>query len=54
MKKLFLGPFLKNQNWAYLWIINLKFCTVAFYFILSWELSEHIETKLQTTCFYLI
>ena len=53
MKKLFLDPFQKNQNWA-IWIINLKFYTITSYFILSWELLEYIETKLQTTCFYLI
>ena len=44
-------PFLKNWNWAYLWINNLKFYTVYFYCIPSWGLSKYIETKLQTTYF---
>ena len=30
MEKLVPGIFLKNQNWAYSWINNLKFCTVCF------------------------
>ena len=30
VEKLFLGPFLKNQNWAYLWINSLKFYTLYF------------------------
>ena len=34
--------------------IVLKFYTVCFDWILSWELSKYIETKLQATCFYLI
>ena len=47
-------PFLKNQNWAYIWINSVKFYTVCFYCKSSWRLSKYIETKLQTTCFYLI
>ena len=31
VEKLFTDPFLKNQNWVYLWINNLKFYTVCFY-----------------------
>ena len=31
VKKLFLDPFLKNQNWTYLWINSLNFYTVSFY-----------------------
>ena len=31
VEKLFTDPFLKNQNWIYLWINNLKFYTVCFY-----------------------
>ena len=46
--------FSENQNWAYLWITSLKFYTVCFYCMPSWGLSKDIETKLQTTCFYLI
>ena len=47
-------PFSENQNWAYLWISSLNFYTVYFYCISSWGLSKYIETKWQTTCFYLI
>ena len=46
--------FLTNQNAAYLWTNSLKFHTVCFYCMPSWELSKYIEAKLQTTCFYLI
>ena len=42
-KKLFLDPFLKNQN---LWINCLKFYTVCFYCTQNWALSKYIETKL--------
>ena len=52
--KLFPDPFLKNQNWACLWTNNLKFYAVCFYGISSRRLSKCIETKLQTTCIYLI
>ena len=52
--KLFPGSFLKNQDWAYLGINNLKFYVVCFYCIPSWGLSKYFETKLQTSCFYLI
>ena len=51
-EKLFSDPFLKNQDWAYLWIV-LKFNTVWFSYRPCWGLSKDIETKLQTTCFYL-
>ena len=30
-EELFSDPFLKNQNWSYLWINSLKFYTVCFY-----------------------
>ena len=52
VEKLFLDPFIKNQNWAYLWINWLKFYTVCFYCMSCWGLSKYIETRLQTTCFY--
>ena len=38
----------------HLWINSLKFYTDYFYRILGWGLLKYIETKLQTTCFYLI
>ena len=50
--KLFPEHFLEDQNWAYLWINNLKLHKICFDWILSWVLSKYIETKLQTTCFY--
>ena len=55
MEKLFQVVFLKNQNWAYLWINSVKFYTDCFsYCMLSWRISKYIETKLQITCFYFI
>ena len=54
MEMLVPDRFLKSQNWAYLWIKILKFHKACFYGILSWGLSQHIETKLLTTCFYFI
>ena len=45
---------LKNQNWAYPRINNLKFYTVCFCCKPSWGRSLYIETKLETTCFDLI
>ena len=46
--------FLKIQNWAYISTNSLKFYTVSFYCMPSWALSKDIETKHQTTGFYLI
>ena len=54
VEKLFQDPFLKNQNWACLWINSLKFYTICFYCMPSWGLSKDINAKLQTTSFYLI
>ena len=51
MEILFPDPFLKNQNWAHLWINILKFHTGCFYGMPCWGLSEHIKTKLETTAF---
>ena len=39
-------PFLKNQNWKYLWIDSLKFYTVAFTVCPSRGLSKYIGTSL--------
>ena len=52
MEKAFPDSFVKYQNWACLWINSLNFYTV--YFIVFRGLSKYAETKLQTTCFYLI
>ena len=54
VEKLFRDPFLKNHNWAYLWINRLKFYTVCFYFMPSCGLSKCIGNELQTICFYVI
>ena len=54
VEKLFPDPFLKYQNWAYLRINILKFYLFCLYCLESRALSKLIETKLQTTCIYLI
>ena len=54
VEKLFPDLFLKKQNWEYPFINNIKFYIAGFSCILNWGLSKYIETKLQTTCFYLI
>ena len=51
--KLVPDPFLKRKNWAFLWINIIKFYRVCIYCMLSWGLSKYIETKVQTTCYYL-
>ena len=40
-----LDAFLKNQNWAYLWINSPKIYTVCFYGMPNWGLSKYIETN---------
>ena len=45
--KLFPDSFLKNQNWAYLWINSLRFYTIFLSCNTSCQLSKYIETKLQ-------
>ena len=54
LEKLFPDPYLKYQNWAYLWISSVKIYTVFFCWMLIWGLSKYGEIKLKTTCFYLI
>ena len=39
--KLFRGPFLKNQNWVYLWISNLK-SYIAFFILCEVEAYRYI------------
>ena len=51
VEKLVPDPFLKNEIEHISGSIVLKFHTVCFYCTPSWGLSE---TKMQTTCFYLI
>ena len=50
----FPDPFLKNQNWAYLFDQYSKFHTACFYGMPGSGLSENIETQLQINFFYLI
>ena len=40
----FPDPFIKSQNWAYLWINSVKFYTVCCHCIANWRLSKYIET----------
>ena len=47
VERLVPDSFRKCENWANLWIDSLKFFTVRFYFVPSWELSKYIETKLK-------
>ena len=47
-------PFFKNPKLSILWINSLTFYTVCVYCMPSLGLSKYIETKLRTTCFYLI
>ena len=54
VEKLFRYPFLKNQNWAYLWMKILKNYIVSFHYVSSWGLSQYIETKPDITWFGLI
>ena len=42
VRKLLPGSFLKNQNWIYLWINNLK---IYFYCRTSWGASKYDEIK---------
>ena len=53
MEKLSPEPFLKNQNWAYLWINSGTFYTVYFYCMPSLGPSKYTETKQQTACLHL-
>ena len=46
VEKVFLNHFLKNQNWAYLWINILKCSTVCFY----WMRVESYRKILKLSC----
>ena len=64
MEKLFPDPFLKNQNWACLWMNSQKFYTACFYCMTRWGLSNiltlssrplaftHVKLFLKTKWFY--
>ena len=47
-------PFSKKSKGVYRWINSLKSHTICFYYMQSCGLLKDFETKLQTTCFYLI
>ena len=51
IEKLFPGLFLKNQNWAYLWINILKFHIFCFNCLPSWGLSKVIELSYKPFAF---
>ena len=53
MEKVVPDPLLRNYNWAYLWINDQEFYTV-FLLYNKRGLSKYIETKVHTTCFYLL
>ena len=46
-------PFIKNQNWAYLWINRLQFYKICFYCMSKSGLPKYIKSKVLTTSFYL-
>ena len=54
VEKIVPAPFLENENCAYLWINSLEFYTISFYCMFNRRLSNKIESKVQTTCLYLI
>ena len=54
LENIFPDLFLKNQNLAYLCMNSLKFYTACFNCMTGWRLSKYMETKLWTTCFYLL
>ena len=54
MEKLVPEPFLKNENWAYLWINSLKFYTVCFFVVWQVEGYRNILKLSCRTCFHLI
>ena len=45
-------PLSKNRNRTYLCVNSLKFYPISFYCMPSWAISQNIETKPQTICFY--
>ena len=54
VEKLVPDPFIKNKNWACLWISSLKFYIVCFFVCPGRGLPNYIKSKVLTTCFYLI
>ena len=51
MEILLWNTFLKNQNWAYLWINSQKFHTACFYCMPGWGLSKYIKLRCRPLAF---
>ena len=51
MDKLFPDPSLKIQNWAYLWVNNLKFYEVCFYCMTIWQPSNILQLSRRPLAF---
>ena len=47
MEKLVPSPFLKNQNWGYLWMNDLKFYSVCFYYMFKSSAIKIYKTEVQ-------
>ena len=52
VRRLVPTPFLKSQNWAYLWINSLKFYTVWFYCMSKWRTTKTPKMLLSLTSLY--
>ena len=52
-EKLVSSPFIKNQNWAYLWINILKCYSFLFVVCPSQGPPKRVKNKVLATCFYL-
>ena len=53
-QKLFQDPFLKNQNWEYLWVDSLKCYKYVFILCPNQGPPKYTGTKVRNTFFYLI
>ena len=51
VENLFPNPFLKNQNWGYLWVNSPKFYAVCFYWMLSLGLSKYTKLSCRPLAF---
>ena len=51
VEKLFPSPFLKNQNWAYLWINILKFYIFCFNCLSSWDYRKWLKLSCRPFAF---
>ena len=53
-REAFPGPLLKNQNWGYLWISSLNFCSVYFIASSSRWIPKYVESMMLIACFHLL